>query len=245
VVFLNAGMLPRTGPYRFHVEYGRRLTIEGFDHLRLDQAQIGDSRARSAPVDPLERAFLDVGETLDALELKYGYRRFILFGICAGAQLGLLLAARDPRVCGVVLVDGPAFKTRSYHWSRFTNLFRPRRWRNIALRAWASIFRPRTYSPQLSNPPPWTLSHAEAEETLRSGLDRGVRYLWIHTGDSPMPFLSPRQFREAFPHQHSRKGLVFEWMPRATHLLTFRDDREDLYKSTLDWMRTVGEGRAP
>jgi len=236
VIFLNAGMLPRTGPHRLHVFCGRRLGLAGRDHLRLDQAQIGDARARTQPDDPLERAFLDLRETLDALEREQGYRRFVLFGLCAGAQVGLLYAAQDPRVSGLVLIDGPAYPTRSYFLQKVRNLFNLRRGRNILRRLGTRIFRPTPYSPHLANPPGWELPREQAQTALAQGLARGVRYLWVYTGDSPAAFLTPRQFGEFFPRIAGHPGVTLEWRPRATHLLSYREDRQDICSTLERWL---------
>jgi pimeloyl-ACP methyl ester carboxylesterase len=240
VVFLNAGLLPRVGPFRLHVTLGRHLDKLGFDHLRLDQAKLGDSRERSFPSDPLQRAFLDISETLDALEKDFGYRKFILFGLCAGAYTALLYAPRDPRVRGLILLDLPVHASRGYWLRRLLQWTRWRKWRNLFIRRFGAARQEAPASSDLFNPPSPSLSVAEIDTALEPTLARGAHCLWVYTGDSPFRFNSHRQFGELFPKlitRHSAR-LRLEWKPQATHLYSFGEDRRDLIKSVEDWLKS-------
>ncbi|HHO68021.1 MAG TPA: alpha/beta hydrolase, partial [Gammaproteobacteria bacterium] len=43
LVFLNAGLLHRVGPYRMHVDLARQLAARGYASLRFDLSGRGDS----------------------------------------------------------------------------------------------------------------------------------------------------------------------------------------------------------
>ena len=42
-VLLNAGFIPRSGPFRMHVDLARALAAQGFAVLRVDQPGVGDA----------------------------------------------------------------------------------------------------------------------------------------------------------------------------------------------------------
>ena len=240
VVFLNAGLLPRVGPFRLHVILGRHITNLGFDHLRLDQAKLGDSRERSTPSDPLERAFLDIRETLDSLERDFGYHKFLLVGLCAGAYTALLYAPQDNRVRGLTLLDLPVPASKGYWLRRLAQWTRWRKWRNLILRRFGSAGQQASASTDIFNPDSPSLSAAQIQNALEPALERGLRCLWIYTGDSPFRFNSLRQFKELFPHLIARYAsqLRLEWKPRATHLYSFGEDRRDLIRSFEEWLKS-------
>lgn len=239
VLFLNSGMFPRVGPYRMHVEAGRRLTSLGYDHLRLDQANLGDSRERPTPDDIEERAFLDVGETLDTLQKDYGYRRFVIFGLCAGAYTAIQYAPRDSRVVAVVMLDPPVEATLGFRIRKFLKLFSLRRWRNIFRRRLRLRTKKGVYSPQLANPAAFKISRSLSEKLIREGIDQGKRYLFVQSGTSPFPYNSDKQLGELYPSllkQHASQVSQI-WLPRATHLYSFREDRVKMMEGVENWMK--------
>ena len=110
VVMLNAGAVRRIGPGRMWVEAARRWAAAGVTTLRLDSEAIGDS-------DGDERPYVDDGAlytpvfvpqalaALDFLEARGAGRRFVLGGLCSGANWAFHAALRDDRVHGVLLVN--------------------------------------------------------------------------------------------------------------------------------------------
>ncbi len=246
VVFLNAGMLPRVGPFRLHVTLGRHITNLGFDHLRLDQAKLGDSCERSSPSDPIERTFVDIAETLETLEQEFGYRKFVLIGLCAGAYTALLYAPRDPRVQGLVLLDLPIPASQNYWLRRIAQATHWRKWRNLLIRHFGPTRQRASVQNIIFNPESASLSVAQIQNALEATLKRGARCLWIYTGDSPFRFNALKQFGELFPDLIKRYAaqLCLEWKPRATHLYSFGEDRKDLNRSVEEWLKnSVEEGR--
>ncbi|HSK01877.1 MAG TPA: hypothetical protein VK932_11575, partial [Kofleriaceae bacterium] len=111
VIALPAGVLHRVGPHRLHVALARRLAGRGLPALRLDLGGIGDSLATSHAATFRESAVADTRAAMTGLEGALGARRFVLFGICAGADNALATALVDDRVAGVVLVDAAIYPT--------------------------------------------------------------------------------------------------------------------------------------
>ena len=106
VVILNAGFVHRVGPNRIHVKLARHLATLGLPVLRFDSSGIGDSVAHTNATPSAQNAVAEVGQVMDALSSKLAVQRFILIGICSGADLALRAAGSDPRVVGVVAING-------------------------------------------------------------------------------------------------------------------------------------------
>ena len=139
VILLNAGLVHRVGPNRLYVRLARALAANGFVAFRFDFSGIGDSLVRYDNL-PFDKSAVD--EVQDAMDLLTEVRqinRFLLLGICSGAENALNTARRDPRVIGAAPINpggddsqlwGTYIKSRRY-WK--TVLFDPKRWLNALL----------------------------------------------------------------------------------------------------------------
>jgi hypothetical protein len=129
VILLNAGILHRVGPNRVHVRLAREMAAVGFPVLRFDYSGIGDSRPRMDGLPFARSALAETQQGMDVLTASRGVRRFLLAGICSGADSALSAAAQDERVAGVALVEpyaipGPAFPLYQYR----RRILDPRSW---------------------------------------------------------------------------------------------------------------------
>jgi len=115
---LNTGVNHRVGPHRINVKTARRLAGAGIPTLRFDLAGIGDSSAARSRLDFRAQAVEDMKAALDHLQSRHGLRRFLVFGICSGAENAMAVALADPRVLGVLTFDGPMYLTRSVRLER-------------------------------------------------------------------------------------------------------------------------------
>jgi len=114
VLFLNAGLLHHVGPSRLHVNLARRLARAGLLSMRFDLSGIGDSGPRQDRMGRDESMVSETQEAMDTLAASHGIGRFVLFGICTGADQAVKVALADPRVVGAVLVDGYAYQTSGH-----------------------------------------------------------------------------------------------------------------------------------
>jgi len=106
IIILNAGLLHRVGPNRLHVKIARKLANVGFTVLRFDFSGNGDSNARDDNI-PFEQSAID--ETQDAMDyLTYDKHidKFILVGICSGADVAIRMVCCDNRVIGAIGING-------------------------------------------------------------------------------------------------------------------------------------------
>ncbi len=116
-VFLTAGFLHRVGPLRLHVRLARELAEMGFSSLRVDLAGTGDTPPRPASMSYQQSVVADFKGIVDVLDSRLGRPSFVLAGLCSGADNAIMLAMREPRVVGMVLLDSicfpdPGFRAR-------------------------------------------------------------------------------------------------------------------------------------
>jgi alpha-beta hydrolase superfamily lysophospholipase len=110
LLLLGAGALPHTGPNRAWVEVGRRWAARGIPTVRLDLAGIGEAGSEDPEVltdDSMHESWRidDVRGVLDQLQAAGTAERFVLGGLCSGANCSLHGALADSRVCGLLLIN--------------------------------------------------------------------------------------------------------------------------------------------
>jgi pimeloyl-ACP methyl ester carboxylesterase len=130
----NIGLAHRIGPHRLNVKVARKLAECGFPTLRFDLSGVGDSPNVRTSDDVIAQAVVDMRHAMDHLQEHYGIQRFLVFGICSGAQNGYFLASKDDRVVGLMMYDGfdfPSFRSKLDH---FIFQFRAAPWSSIGRR---------------------------------------------------------------------------------------------------------------
>lgn len=115
---LNTGVNHRIGPHRINVKTARRLASAGIPTLRFDLSGIGDSVAAQSRHAFRAQAVEDMKAAMDYLAERHGIRRFLVFGICSGAENAMALALADPRVTGMLAFDGEMYLTRGVRLER-------------------------------------------------------------------------------------------------------------------------------
>jgi pimeloyl-ACP methyl ester carboxylesterase len=109
-IFLNAGVVHRVGPHRLTVNLARRVALAGYATLRFDLSGLGDSRPRNG-VTFEHTAVQDICDAMDFLQRTSGVPRFVLCGLCSGADNAVRTALLDRRVAAIALLDPYAFRT--------------------------------------------------------------------------------------------------------------------------------------
>jgi pimeloyl-ACP methyl ester carboxylesterase len=106
IIFLNAGILHRVGPNRIHVTTAREMAQAGYCAFRFDFSGVGDSSVRMDNL-PTEKSMVsETKDAMDYLNSAKGVNQFILAGICSGADAAFKTAYEDPRVVGLVMING-------------------------------------------------------------------------------------------------------------------------------------------
>ena len=238
VIILNAGVLHRVGPHRLHVALARQIAARGNPSLRLDLGGIGDSIASSDATTFRDSAVADTRTAMTGL----GSGRFILFGVCAGADNSIATALVDDRVAGIVLVDPHTYPT----WRSQLRDLRTRaaqrgslpevvRWglRVARRRIGLAIAQARGAKPPPAEgrePPPVETFRAELAQLV----DRGVRILAVYSGIHHAGYNETDQLFELFPELRGRMDHVY--FPDANHTFTELAAQRELIATVTTWI---------
>jgi len=243
-IILNAGVLHRVGPHRLHVLLARRIAATGLAGLRLDLGGIGDSIASSDAASFRESAVADTRAAMTGLASTLDAERFVLFGVCSGADNAIATAIADERVAGIVLVDPPTYATRRgqlrYLRTRALELGNARevvRWAaKVAerrLRLAIALLGRRTVDDAPSEGrelPPVATYGAQ----LTALADRGVRILAVFSGIHGARYNHADQLFELFPALRGR--IDVKYFPAANHTFTELDAQRELIDVVTGWM---------
>ncbi len=103
VIILNAGQVHHVGPNRLNVKIARHLAKAGFTCARIDQSGKGESPVRSglARAESLLQDFDDVEGYMATLDVD----RYVIVGLCSGADDALIIADQRQQVSGLALLD--------------------------------------------------------------------------------------------------------------------------------------------
>lgn len=252
VVILNTGIVHRVGHHRMYVDLSRLLAQQGRTVVRFDFSGIGDSRPRTDGLPPLEAAMADIREVLDSLQSAHQISRFVLVGLCSGADQAVLYARTDDRVVNVLLMDPTLPPTPRYYVHYVLQ-------RLSQVKAWKSVLKGRSglmgqIADQLrhlrrkSGQAPEegcgtdmvSLYNLRYSPQLRASYQalgrRGVGVLAIFTALSPR-HTYPRQFLDAFPEVSACTQLQF--LPECDHLFSSMKQRQCLFDLAQGWLRSV------
>ena len=230
LVLPNAGLIPRAGPFRLHVQLARRLAPLGLRTFRFDLPGVGES-ARIAGLDPREA-------TLAALEhlcANLQGARFAVGGICSAADVGWITALSNEKVAGVVMLDGMCYAGPWFQLARIRAALRrgPVHCLGVARRL---VRRNRaeadTPPMDLRNWPP--LEQARAQ--MATLLARGVRMLCIYSGGIGDYFLDARQFGWTFGAAARDPRVTLHHWRDCDHTYFARRHRERLLDTIVTWL---------
>lgn len=244
VVFLNSGLLHRVGPFRMFVDLSREIAAGGLPVLRFDLSGLGESVARDDTQSERERIIADIREALDFMERKFGYRRFILVGLCSGADNAHWAALEEKRITGAVMLDGPGYPNLNFKLTHYARrLLSVESWRNKA-RGLARLFSSapaedageqrqevfvRPFPPR-----------EQAEREIRDMVQRGMKLLYLYTGGVEDYYNHMSQFGENFPSlSFNRPGASIEVRFNREFDHTYSDlrHRRRMFDDVLAWLK--------
>jgi hypothetical protein len=241
VIVLNAGLVYRVGPFRMNVEMTRRLNARGYPTLRFDMSTLGDSGASDQSQSRTQQVCADVDDAMKLLGEQSGCSRFILIGLCSGAQNAHTVAGIDAKVAGAVFLDGYAYRTTGYRLRHYLpRLFDIGRWRRVLLRkrsggSWSGA----TPTVAPDEQPLFAVAPAQQSQVrsdLASMLDRGVKICMIYSGGISNYFNHLRQFRECFGSVVTREGFHTGYLQDADHTYILTGDRDRLFDGIEKWL---------
>jgi dienelactone hydrolase len=234
-LILNAGIVHRIGPARNSVAIARRLAADGVLAMRFDLSGIGDSPTRADGGSLEEHAAVDVRQAMDHLARTRGATRFVLIGLCSGAD-NSWMAAQDPRVVGVVLMDPVAYRTRG-HTLRYygRRVVRPGSWLTLAGRVAGRL---------LPAAPPraieWTRPVPPRDQfaaELRALIARRVRLYFIYTGAVEASYNYAGQLADGFRDVPFAGMVTCDFFADADHTFAQAHLRDRLVAAVAGWVQ--------
>ena len=261
VVIVNAGIIHRVGPNRLYVDLARAVAALGFPVLRFDLTGLGDSDASKDAGDSLaESALADVRAAFEHLMATRQATRFLVFGLCSGANYAALTAFREPNVDGVLLIDPTVARTR-----RSTMVHVVRRLRNLStLRALVTLRHPIFHrrigrasstalsvaqaaegqSGQQSNFDAPDMSESAARQAMESLVARGVHLMLVFTGGVNHVYNYHGQLFDLLPGLDFRSQLRLLYMPDTDHTVSDKIGRVRVLTAVRSWLDESFPARA-
>lgn len=241
LVLPSAGLVPRAGPFRLHVELARRLAPRGIRTFRFELPGIGET-PRLAGIGAREATLA----ALDRLATDFDCHEFVVGGVCSGADVGWQAALDDPRVRAVVMLDGVSFTGPWFQLARLAGVMRRpmREWLGV-MRRWFARARSGAAALDMADYREWP-DRAEARRQFAALLARNVRSLWIYTGGYSDRFLHPRQFGWSFGKAVADDKVAMHYWPDCDHTFYARAHRDRLLGTIENWLTaTIGPAGAP
>lgn len=238
IVMLNAGLLHRVEPFRLNVLASRQLAELGYICARVDLSGKGDTPVRKGLINR-ESVSLDWRYMKEALERQFGSRNFIIFGLCSGADNGIKLAAEDPAIKGLVLLDAiskkdPGFARRRLirklsNINNFKDL--PTKLYNLLRRKYSSVNTTIMPTISLRDEP----TDIDLQECFSGLLTREGRVLAVFTNHAVTHYNQQGQFCRALSIPGIENICEEVFWPTADHLYRVNIHRERLIKKVCKW----------
>jgi hypothetical protein len=236
-VLVNAGLVPKSGPYRLYVELARRLARDGIVTLRFDLGGIGDSRPHTSGQPLKERTSLEIRTAIDELCRRYPeVRQVIVGGVCSGAEDAFRHAEVDPRVTGVVMIDPFSYRTAGWWWRHLA--FRAVRRALRAAKLYEPVIAPRVTAADGSAGRVVSyhyMEHAESSRILKAMISRRVRVHFIYTG-SQSTFNHTGQLQQMFDGIAFEGCVTLDHLPRLDHTQLLAEDRAVVANAVGAWL---------
>jgi|MTBAKSStandDraft_1061840.scaffolds.fasta_scaffold30751_2 dienelactone hydrolase len=272
VIVLSPGIKSRVAPHRLYVKMARKFVEKGFPVLRFDFYGLGDSEGEIEEKYAADfygsvqvgRYISDTVCAMDWLEKEHKISKFILSGLCGGAITGLLTAARDNRVKGLLGLSIPVILDSSnIVYDEFLTPTELKKKREnylkklISLKSWRSwvrfltfqsdyklIFRSLLYkkSQKMNNKINIKSKVADNINPFFSPVfekfkTSGKKILFIFAGSDRLYW----QFKEKFLLAENNElqinnNFTFKVIENANHIFSFDEWQKELIEKSTNWL---------
>lgn len=246
VLLTNAGIISRVGPHRINVALARVAARLGLIGFRFDMAGLGDSQRRNSDGTLLQQRVSDIRAAMDHVERTWGASRFVMVGICSGADLAHLTALEDSRLDAIVMFDPYLYRTPRALLNHFLRQAQQRGWFYGLRLAMSSLINPRrpfedpnslqdTAKQGRSIFP----SREEFAARIKTLTERNVRILMVFSGSSPAMYNYHAQFGDAFRAYGFVDRIESVYLPGCDHMLTTSRGQASFQTLLLPWLERV------
>lgn len=253
VLVLNSGVMHHVGACRLSVKIARAVAARGLLAVRFDYSGIGDSEPRRGSDSFEEVSLRECAEVMDYIQKTRGTRRFILYGLCSGADAAYNTALADTRVIGICQIDAYCYITWRYYVEYYLPiLFHGHRWKSFLRNRWQSLSRrsaPRSPSEvagvddQYFEVPTYTRIFPPREviaEGLRKLAGRGVQLYVIFTGGEAH-YNYQSQYRDSFSDVSFGDSLQVDYFAETNHIITQPASQTRVVQRIADWVLRLAD----
>lgn len=244
VLMANVGMHSRVGPFRIWVDLCRSLAKAGISALRFDLSGMGDSVPRQDLQNELQRWSDDLASAVDFTLARAKTDKVVLVSLCSGVDQAHAVALRDPRVVGVVYVDGYSWRTLGFYFHHYYKRIRKRR----SWRLYFDRLKRRLSGAEEPAGEVYIRDYPEKEKwraDVRRLVDRGVRLFFVYTGGAEYIFNHDEQLATLLGDRELARQVELRRYVRADHIFSQVADRKLFVEDLERWIATRFKPRGP
>jgi len=250
VLIFNSGVMHHIGSCRLSVKLARSFAAKGVLSIRFDFSGIGDSAARRGVKPFSETAPLEAAEVMDYLQQKRGIKKFILYGLCSGADAAYETALVDDRVVAYSQIDAYCYKTPLFYYYFYSpKLFKLDRWVNLFRRLMKkklSLKKPIDNSEEEKNEryleavsyirefPPKNVVRAGLNSLINRGLFMNIIFT---AGEDDYGYRN--QYRDSFSDIDFGQHLELHYFDTATHIMSHPSHQRLVVEIITQWLVDV------
>jgi len=257
IILVSAGSTHRSGPNRVYTRLARQLAGRGYCCCRFDLAGIGDSPARTGGAFR-EGARHELTGVMDTLADTTGNDRFVLLGLCSGADVALDAAAEDPGVVGLVLINGALVTgdrfAELYHAAEARTLRRLYRKRLWSPYAWARLLsgrsgfwrRLRTRAGEKPRPRSNRAGGGfglRPDSRFHALAARGVDIFLLYSEGSVFRDVYAMALKASLSRSYPQNRLRVATYKHVDHTFTLLSAQQRLASDVLDWLESGHDGQ--
>jgi hypothetical protein len=274
IILLSPGVKNRIAPHRMYNKMAAEYVALGFWVFRFDFYGLGDSEGEvREPLLPDLYGSIQVGRYCDdtrcAMEWMrrtYGFKQFILGGLCGGAITGVLAGAHDPAVVGLlglglpVMLDGSSVdKIRNMTAGQLDRIrqryvrkiFNPSAWLRLLsfktdfrqlLRAFTASRRKRPAPAAAAGgpaaPPAGSNANPKFPPAFLAMLASGRPVLMLFSGSDRLYAEFQEKFLAFYQDRVNAHAryLDVEVVDRANHIFSFPEWQREMLDRTRTWL---------
>lgn len=259
VIFINAGLLHRVGPNRMNTQLARTLAARGYSSLRVDLSGLGDSMTGDHVTDNNTLVAGDLDKSMNFLESEYGVKNFVLVGLCSGAYDTFRRAQEEPRVVGLLNMDGMGYRTPRFYVNHFfihllRRAFDVSRWRRL-YRRYANQRRVQQTGDQSGEPVQRVgvmtllaftdLTLVESGQAIESLARRNVKMHFLFTGGVSGYYNYKNQFHDMFADFDFGDTVTHSYFPQTDHLSMLERHRSAVHGDIVNWVESSFPASTP
>jgi hypothetical protein len=251
LLLINAGVVHRIGLHRINVKIARHMAGRGLPSLRFDLSGLGDSRIAGTAPDFRTQAVGDIQAAMDHIQRTQDIHCFAIFGICSGAFNGYAAALADPRIVGLSMMDGHAFRSWKTRWVRHLQRLQVVSGREMLAAVGRRLAAPwhawRRAAPPAAqeqvdtggledNDPVVAATREQFAQAMQTLVDRGVAVHIVHSGSRIDDYSYPGQFADVFGQHPFAAKVMCDHVPEMDHSVTLRAGQAALLARLDGWV---------